>query len=70
MPSNKPKKEMMKSEPHPGQAPNVRDDQGAKEPPGNVDGKVGVEGWGPNTITDRKIEQAENAQKSPEAQPR
>jgi len=68
MPSKKPKKGMMKSEPHPGHGPDVRDDEGAKEPPGNVDGKVGVEGWGPNTITDRMIEQAEDAQKSDEAQ--
>ena len=64
MPSNKPKKEMMKSEPHPGQTSDVRNDEGAKEPPGNVDGKVGIEGWGPNTITDRIVDETENAQSS------
>jgi hypothetical protein len=69
MSSNKPKKEMMKSEPHPGHAPDVRDDEGAKEPPGNVDGKIGIEGWGPNTITDRIVEETEDAQDPPEAQP-
>ena len=63
MPSNKPRKAPIKSEPHPGHSSDVQGEPEPKMPPSIVDGKVGTEGWGPDTITDRIVDETEEAQK-------
>ena len=57
------KKEPIKSEPHPGVTSDVQGEPEPKTPPSIVDGKVGTEGWGPGTITDRIVDESEDAQK-------
>jgi hypothetical protein len=66
MRSNKRKKEPIKSEPHPGHSSDVQGEPDPKTPPSIVDGKVGTEGWGPGTITDKIVDEAEDPA---EAQP-
>ena len=66
MPSNKEEKPRTKSQPHPGHSSDVQGEPDPKTPPSIIDGKVGTEGWGPGTITDRTVDEAQD---SAEAQP-
>ena len=64
MSTRKRKKAPIKSEPHPSHSSDVQGEPDPKMPPSIIDGKVGTEGWGPGTITDKIVDETEDGQKT------